>query len=63
VFTECNVGHDHRSFDMTANSRDAHEDSGEMKDGITPITPHKIPIARGVGHIAIGKVCLAHRAL
>jgi hypothetical protein len=48
---------------MSLNSRDALEESGATKGGIKPITPCKTPIARAIEHIAVGKVCLAHRAI
>jgi HSP20 family molecular chaperone IbpA len=52
VYTEYNVGHYRRSFNLTPNSFDEHRISAEMKDGVLTLTlpkaervkPRKIPL-------------------
>jgi HSP20 family protein len=54
VYTEYNVGHYRRSFDLSPNSFDEHKISAEMKDGVLSLTlpkaervkPRRIPLSK-----------------
>jgi HSP20 family protein len=54
VYTEYNVGHYRRSFNLSPNSFDEHRISAEMKDGVLsltlptaePVKPRRIPLSK-----------------